>query len=116
METRAGMVAIIGMPNAGKSSLLNRFLESKLSIVTTAAQTTRERVVGIDSRDGTQIIFLDTPGIVDPAYLLHHSMLGIIEQAIEDADVILLLLDGTREPPELPGPLVELFRSAGERL
>ena len=96
------MVAIIGLPNVGKSSLLNRFLGSKLSIVTGAAQTTRERVVGIDTRDGSQIVFIDTPGLVDPAYLLHHSMLEIALGAIGDADVVVLLLDGMRAFPDFP--------------
>lgn len=104
------------MPNAGKSSLLNRFLGSKLSIVTAAAQTTRERVVGIDTRDDVQIVFLDTPGLVDPAYLLHHSMLGIIDQAIADADLVLLLLDGTRPPPEIREEVVERLSKLGDEL
>lgn len=112
--TRAGMVAIIGFPNVGKSSLLNRFLGSKLSIVTAAAQTTRERVVGIDTRDGVQIVFLDTPGLVDPAYLLHRSMLQIVEQALEDADVVVLLLDGTRPPPEVPPEVLEALQRGDE--
>jgi GTP-binding protein Era len=99
--TKAGFVAIVGQPNAGKSTLLNRFLGSKLSIVTASAQTTRERVVGIDTRDDVQYVFLDTPGLVDPAYLLHHSMLDIAARAVSDADVVVLLLDGTREAPEL---------------
>jgi GTP-binding protein Era len=115
-ETRAGFVAIIGLPNVGKSTLLNRFLGSKLSIVSPAAQTTRERVVGIDTRAGAQIVFMDTPGLVDPAYLLHHSMLGIIEQTIRDADVIVLLLDGTRAPPNIPLPTMSVLESLGDRL
>ncbi|MQA88798.1 MAG: GTPase Era [Gemmatimonas sp.] len=107
MGTRAGTVAIVGLPNVGKSSLLNRFLETKLSIVTASAQTTRERVVGIDTRDGIQIVFVDTPGVVDPAYLLHHSMLEIIERTVADADVVVLLLDATKHPPTLPTPIEE---------
>jgi len=115
-ETRAGMVAIVGLPNVGKSSLLNRLLETKLSIVTAAAQTTRERVVGIDTRDGVQMIFLDTPGIVDPAYLLHHAMIGIIEGTIADSDVVVLLLDGTRSPPEFSPEIFELLRRHRRKL
>ena len=83
--TRAGTVALVGLPNAGKSSLLNRLLGSKLSIVTPFAQTTRERVVGIDSRDGVQMVFVDTPGIVRPAYLLHRSLLELVEESMADA-------------------------------
>ncbi len=110
------MVAIIGLPNAGKSSLLNRLLGSKLSIVTAAAQTTRERVVGIDTRGGAQIVFIDTPGLVEPAYLLHHSMLEIALGAIGDADVVVLLLDGTRDFPTLTAEVREGLERLGPRL
>lgn len=116
MTTKAGMVAIVGLPNAGKSSLLNELVETKLSIVTAAAQTTRERVVGIDTRDDVQMVFLDTPGIVDPAYLLHHSMLDIVERTIEDADVVVLLLDGTRPPPEIQASILAAIESRAQKL
>jgi GTP-binding protein Era len=115
-STHAGTVALIGMPNAGKSSLLNQFLGAKLSIVTPFAQTTRERVVGIDSRDGVQMIFLDTPGIVDPAYLLHHSLVAIIEETIADADVVVFVLDGTRPPPTLSPEMTAALGKLGNRL
>jgi GTPase len=114
--TRAGHVALIGLPNAGKSSLLNRFLGSKLSIVTPFAQTTRERVVGIDTGARDQLIFLDTPGIVDPAYLLHHAMAEIVEDAIRDADVVVLLVDGTRAAPALADEVIASLRALGRRL
>ncbi len=114
--TRAGFVAIIGQPNAGKSTLLNRFLGSKLSIVTPSAQTTRERVVGIDTRDGIQFVFLDTPGLVDPSYLLHHSMLEIADRAVADADVVVLLVDGTRTVPRMAPELGDTLRSLGGNL
>ena len=107
--TRAGTVAIVGLPNAGKSSLLNLLLGSKLSIVTPLAQTTRERVVGIDSRDDVQMIFVDTPGIVDPSYLLHRAMIHIVEKALGDADVVVLVLDGTRAPPKFAPEIVAAF-------
>ena len=110
------MVTIVGLPNVGKSSILNRFLGSKLSIVTAAAQTTRERVVGIDTRDDVQIIFFDTPGLVEPAYLLHRSMLWIVDQAVSDADVVVLLLDGTRPPPELPEEIEARLAALGGKL
>lgn len=93
VETRAGTVALVGYPNAGKSSLMNRLVEQKLSIVTPLAQTTRERVLGIDTRDGVQMVFLDTPGLVEPRYLLHRSMLHLATEVISDADVVLLLVD-----------------------
>jgi GTP-binding protein Era len=110
------MVAIIGLPNAGKSSLLNHLIETKLSIVTAAAQTTREQVVGIDTRNGVQMIFIDTPGIVDPAYLLHRSMLQIVASTIADADVVVLLLDGTRPPPAFPDEIEDLIRGETGKL
>ena len=91
--TRAGTVALVGYPNAGKSSLMNRLLDQKLSIVTPLAQTTRERVMGIDTRDGVQMVFVDTPGLVEPRYLLHRSMLHLATEVIADADVVLLLVD-----------------------
>lgn len=99
--TRAGYVALVGMPNAGKSSLMNQMVEQKLSIVTPFAQTTRERVLGIDTRDGVQMVFLDTPGLVDPRYLLHRAMLHIALEVIGEADVVLLLVDAAGELPEL---------------
>jgi GTPase len=106
--TRAGYVALLGYPNAGKSSLLNQLIEQKLSIVTPLPQTTRERVVGIDTRDDVQMVFIDTPGLVDPRYLLHESMLHSALDAIRDADVVLLLVDPLQR---LPGPEDEPFRS-----
>jgi GTPase len=115
-ETRAGYAALLGFPNAGKSSLLNRLLEQKLSIVTPLPQTTRERVVGIDTRDGVQVVFLDTPGLVDPKYLLQSSMLQAALDAIRDADVVLLLVDPLER---LPDAEAEPFRSlarAGDRV
>jgi GTPase len=99
--TRAGYVALLGYPNAGKSSLLNRLLDQKLSIVTALPQTTRERVVGIDTRDGVQMVFVDTPGLVEPRYLLHRSMLHEALQAVPDADVALMIIDPLQPLPSL---------------
>lgn len=104
--TRAGYVALVGFPNAGKSSLMNRLVEQKLSIVTPLAQTTRERVLGIDSRDGVQMVFVDTPGLVDPRYLLHRSMLHEALGTIDEADVVVLLVDAAQGPPALPEDVV----------
>jgi len=114
--TRAGNVALIGYPNAGKSSLLNALLEQKLSIVTSSAQTTRERVVGIDTRDGVQMVFVDTPGLVAPKYLLHRSMLHTVLETIPDVDVVVLLLDGTAEVPELGAEVLELLEQRRSRM
>lgn len=100
VTTRAGYVALVGLPNAGKSSLMNQLVEQKLSIVTPLAQTTRERVMGIDTRDGVQMVFLDTPGLVDPRYLLHRAMLHIALEGLRDADVVFLLVDASAEIPQ----------------
>ncbi len=112
VETRAGMVALVGFPNVGKSSLMNRLVEQKLSIVTQFAQTTRERVLGIDSRDGVQMVFVDTPGLVDPRYLLHRAMMHIALDVIGDSDVVLLLIDASAGVPEFGEDVMELLDRA----
>ena len=100
-RTRAGYVALVGRPNVGKSTLMNALVGEKLSIVTPRAQTTRERVTGILSTDRAQVVFVDTPGLLEPKYLLQEWMLEQALRALEDADVVLLLVDATR-PDELP--------------
>jgi GTP-binding protein Era len=110
VETKAGYVALVGRPNVGKSSLLNAMIGEKLSIVTPRAQTTREKVLGIYTEKGVQIVFVDTPGLLEPSYALHKSMLGAALEAVHDSDLVLLLLDATR-PEEVPSgePLQELL-------
>lgn len=98
MNTKAGYVTIIGNPNAGKSTLLNAFLGQKLSITSPKPQTTRKRILGILSEQDYQIVFLDTPGILKPSYLLQDKMLEIINLSIYDADVLLYLLDIDDDP------------------
>jgi GTPase len=95
-ETRTGYVTLLGAPNVGKSSLLNRFLGQTLSIVTPRAQTTWKRITGILTDETCQMIFLDTPGILDPADLLQRSFLASAREAVREADVLLLVLDPTR--------------------
>ena len=95
MPTRAGYVALLGRPNAGKSTLMNRLLGQKLSIVTAKPQTTWQRVTGIHTTDGTQAIFLDTPGLLLAKDLFQHSMLEEALEAVRDGDVVLLLVDAT---------------------
>ncbi len=94
--TRAGYVALLGVPNAGKSTLLNALIGQKLSIVTAKAQTTRQRVTGIRSEGSAQAVFLDTPGLLDPGNLLQRSMRGSALEAIEDADVLVLVVDASQ--------------------
>lgn len=92
---RAGYVALIGRPNAGKSTLLNTLLGHRLAIVTPKPQTTRHRILGILNGPGYQALLLDTPGILDPKYTLQRLMKQEIERALAEADVILLLIDVT---------------------
>jgi GTP-binding protein Era len=114
--TRSGVVALVGRPNVGKSTLLNALIGEKLSIVTPRAQTTREAVRGILTTPEAQLIFVDTPGLVEASYLLHRSMLHAAMVALDDADVILLVLDATR-PGEAPLPQVtEMLRSRKSRV
>lgn len=100
-EFRSGYVAIIGKPNVGKSTLLNSFLGEKLSIVTPKAQTTRNRITGILTEKNYQIIFLDTPGILEPSYRLQQHMVENAMRASSDADVLLLMVEAYKPPEEL---------------
>jgi GTPase len=92
---KSGFVNIFGKPNAGKSTLLNALMGEKLAIVSSKVQTTRHRIKGISTTDEYQIIFSDTPGIIDPKYKLHEKMMRAVKSALEDADVALLMLDIT---------------------
>jgi GTPase len=87
-----GFAVIAGPPNAGKSTLLNELLDYKLSIVTPKPQTTRKKITGIYHKDNCQIIFLDTPGIMDPEQKLHESMLSIVRETLKETDVVIALL------------------------
>ena len=93
MTFRSGFVNIIGNPNVGKSTLMNELVGEKLSIITSKAQTTRHRILGIVNGEEFQIIFSDTPGIVKPVYKLHDSMMRFVRTAITDADIILYVTD-----------------------
>jgi GTP-binding protein Era len=93
--TRAGFVTLVGRPNAGKSTLLNRLIGQKLSIVSPKPQSTRDRVVGILTEGDAQMVLLDTPGLLDPQYELQRAMRAVARAAIEDADAILQLVDAT---------------------
>lgn len=96
IPTRAGYVALVGRPNAGKSTLMNALVGERLSIVTSRAQTTWTRVTGIRSEGGVQMIFLDTPGLLQVRDLHQRVMLEEAHEALRDADAVLLLLDGAR--------------------
>jgi CheY-like chemotaxis protein len=86
---RAGFVSIIGKPNVGKSTLMNVLVGERLSIITSKAQTTRHRIMGILNGDDFQLVYSDTPGIIQPKYELHNAMMSFVYSSLEDADVIL---------------------------
>jgi GTPase len=90
---KAGFVNIFGKPNAGKSTLLNALMGEKLAIVSPKVQTTRHRIKGILTEPGFQVIFSDTPGIIEPKYRLHEKMMASVKTALEDADLALLMVD-----------------------
>jgi len=90
---KSGFVNIFGKPNAGKSTLLNALMGEKLAIVSPKVQTTRHRIKGILTDDKYQIIFSDTPGIIEPKYKLHEKMMKAVKDSLEDADVALLIVD-----------------------
>ncbi|MDZ7716086.1 MAG: GTPase Era [Balneolaceae bacterium] len=92
-QHKSGYIAIIGKPNAGKSTLMNRILGRKISITTHKPQTTRHQILGIHSEENLQIIFLDTPGIIDPKYELQKAMMRLVDRARNDADLILFIVD-----------------------
>ena len=89
---KSGFVSIVGRPNVGKSTLMNRLMGEKLSIITPKAQTTRHRIMGILTGDGYQIVYSDTPGILEPKYSLHDAMMSYVKVSLDDADLILLVV------------------------
>ena len=93
MAHKAGFVNIIGNPNVGKSTLMNAFVGEKLSIITSKAQTTRHRILGIVNGEDFQMILSDTPGIIKPAYQLQESMMDFVKSAFEDADVLVYMVE-----------------------
>lgn len=90
---KAGFVSIIGKPNAGKSTLMNALIGEKISIISPKVQTTRHRIMGILSKPDFQVVFSDTPGIIEPKYKLHGNMMEFVNQSLEDADVVLFITD-----------------------
>jgi GTP-binding protein Era len=100
--TRAGIVAVVGKPNAGKSTLLNRIIGQKLSITSPKPQSTRDRILGIHTTDEAQLIIADTPGLLAPQYALQRAMRGASLSALAEADVIAYLVEATEmDPPTL---------------
>ena len=109
---KAGFVNIIGNPNGGKSTLMNALVGEKLSIITSKAQTTRHRIMGIVNGEDFQIVYSDTPGILKPAYKLQESMMNFVHGAVDDADVILYVTD-TVEQSDRSENIVERVNRSG---
>ncbi|MDO5017146.1 MAG: GTPase Era [Porphyromonas sp.] len=97
-QFKSGFVNIVGNPNVGKSTLMNKLVGDKLSIITNKAQTTRHRIIGIVNKPGVQVVYSDTPGVVDPAYKMQEQMLGFSKSALSDADVLLYVTDVIEDP------------------
>jgi len=95
-----GYVAIVGRPNVGKSTLMNSLLQQKLAIVSPKPQTTRHRILGILNGEDHQVVFLDTPGLIQPAYLLQEMMVKTARSTMKEADIILMMIEATGEKPE----------------
>lgn len=112
MAHRSGFVNIIGNPNVGKSTLMNQLVGEKLSIITSKAQTTRHRIMGIVNGDDFQIVYSDTPGILRPNYKLQEKMMKFVRGAITDADVLLYVTD-TVEESDRSAEIIEKVRLAG---
>ncbi len=107
---KAGFISIIGKPNAGKSTLLNAILGQKLAITNPKAQTTRHRIIGIHNQDDCQMVFSDTPGIINPAYKLQEAMMVAVKESINDADILVVLIDMTS--PKLHDDVIEQINKA----
>ncbi len=95
MQYHSGFVTIVGRPNVGKSSLMNRMIGEKIAIVSSRPQTTRNRIMGVLTGDGFQIVFLDTPGIHDPRTRLGDFMMHSVKEAMDGMDAVLVILDVT---------------------
>ena len=92
MKIKSGFVTIVGKPNVGKSTLTNKLIGEELSIVTSKPQTTRKRILGILDNKDYQIVFLDTPGILEPKYLLQEKLIEYVETSVKDADVLIFMI------------------------
>ncbi len=110
MAHRAGFVNIVGSPNVGKSTLMNKLVGERLSIITSKAQTTRHRIMGIVNGEDFQIVYSDTPGVLDPKYKLQEGMMRFVQSALQDADVLLLVTDVFEDGMNHPETLEKIAR------
>jgi GTP-binding protein Era len=110
MKHQSGFVSIIGKPNVGKSTLMNALVGEKLSIISPKVQTTRHRIMGILSKPEYQLVFSDTPGIIEPKYKLHGNMMQFVNDSLEDADVVIYLTD-TFTSAEKDAELIERIKA-----
>lgn len=111
-QHKAGFVSIVGKPNVGKSTLMNALVGERLSIITSKAQTTRHRIMGILSGKDFQVVYSDTPGILSPQYELHNSMMRFVKSALEDADILLFVTD-LYEKYEEDDDLIDRIKKSG---
>ena len=112
-QHKSGFVAVLGQPNVGKSTLTNALLKFPLSITTPKPQTTRHRILGIHTEKDAQVIFLDTPGLIDPKYKLQDWMMKAARAALRDADVNLLLVEAAAKPHSKDVEILEMVAAAG---
>lgn len=118
MKTHAAYVAIVGKPNAGKSTLMNAIVGAKLSITNPKPQTTRKRVVGIYTNNENQIVFTDNPGMLEPRYELHKVMMDYVNQSLDESDIFLILFDVTefKKGFELPKQFMNAIKNTDKPL
>ena len=114
-DHRSGLVAVVGQPNVGKSTLINAILDQKIAIATPKPQTTRQRQLGIYTTESAQILFVDTPGIHKPQNRLGDYMLGVARAALRDADAILWLLDASRAPNDADQRIADMLMQLAPR-
>ncbi len=112
MSHKSGFVNILGNPNVGKSTIMNALVGEKLSIITSKAQTTRHRIMGIVNGEDFQIVYSDTPGILNPQYKLQETMMNSVSSALTDADMILYVTDVTERTAE-EGNFIDKIKNSG---
>jgi GTP-binding protein Era len=112
---KTGFVSLLGRPNAGKSTLLNRFVGQKVAIVSDKPQTTRHRIVGVSNGPGHQIVFIDTPGIHKPLHRMNQRMVDTATETIREVDVVVLVVDASVKPGSGDGFVLDLFRRSNTK-